>query len=97
VLVTAMPGVDRGNLRKALSGVHTAVGNLSGGGMGTACDRLGAYLEWANDAVRTLGNQISAADMDRLVLTKGHEVLEAVPEPWSGGAVCRGVDEENSW
>lgn len=74
MLVTPMPGVDRENLRNALRDVHTKVQNVRSGG-GSAADRVRGYLDWANEAVRRLRGQISAADVDRLVLTKRYELL----------------------
>jgi PIN domain len=59
-----------------LGDVHTAVSNLrSGGGPGTAQDRLARYLEWVTSTVQQLGGQVSAADLDRLVLTRGYDRL----------------------
>lgn len=43
--------------------------NLKGGGPGTAQGRLPGYLEWATTTVQRVGSQISAADLDQLVLT----------------------------
>ena len=46
MLITPRPGTDRRNLRTMLDRVHTAVGNLDGGGgNGNAQERVGAYLE----------------------------------------------------
>ena len=75
MLVTPRPGVDRRNLLDNLRSVSGAVSNLRGGGPQGAYKRLLAYLEWTSDAVRLLSNQISSADLDRLVLTKGYERL----------------------
>ena len=76
MLITPRPGTDRRNLRKTLSDVRTAVRNLwSGGGPGTAQDRVAGYLEWVTSAVQQLGAQISAADLDQLVLTRGYDRL----------------------
>jgi len=74
MLVTPRPGVDRTNLLETLRSVQTQVSNLRGGGR-DAFDRLLDYLNWASDAVATLGNRISSADLDRLVLTKRYEQL----------------------
>ena len=75
-LVTPRPGVNRDNLLKTLQSVHTDVYNLrGGGGAGTAHERLLAYLEWASAAVRMLGNQVSTADLDHLVLTGRYRLL----------------------
>jgi hypothetical protein len=76
MLVTPRPGTDRRNLRKMLGDVRTAVFNLwNGGGPGTAQDRLAGYLEWVTSTVRQLAGQVSAADLDRLVLTRGYDRL----------------------
>lgn len=76
MLVTPMPGVDRQHLAEVLDQVGRSVGNLRGGSAGqNAPDRVGAYLRWANDAVRSLRAQISPADVERLVLTRRYEHL----------------------
>jgi len=59
-----------------LGDVRTAVYNLwSGGGFRTAQDRLAGYLEWVTSTVQQLGGQVSAADLDRFVLTRGYDRL----------------------
>jgi len=76
MLITPLPGTSRAVIQSMLSEIHMAVGNLAGGGgNGDAQDRAAAYLEWVTDTVGKLGNQISAADLDRLVLTKGYDRL----------------------
>jgi hypothetical protein len=76
MLVTPRPGVDRKYLLDTLRSVQGNVASLRGAGSsGSAHKRLLAYLEWANLAVRMLGNQISSGDLDRLVLTRRHELL----------------------
>lgn len=79
MLITPRPGTNRRLLRELLGQVHLDVTNLAGGGgPGKAQDRVGVYLEWVTSAVQRLGNQISAADLDRLVLTPGYDRLLAV-------------------
>jgi hypothetical protein len=75
MLVNPLPGVNRRHLRDALRDVHTQVFNLRGGGVP---DRYFAYLRWANNSVRALGKQISAADVDRLILTRRYWVLQSL-------------------
>jgi hypothetical protein len=76
VLVTTLPGTAQENLRAALRDVRTQVSNLRTGGAGRSThERLLAYLDWANEAVRLLHSQVSAADVDRLVLTNRYELL----------------------
>jgi len=74
--VSPLPGVNRKHLRDALRDVHTEVFNLRGSG---ASGRYVAYLKWANNSARALANQISAADIDRLVLTRRYWVLQSLP------------------
>lgn len=73
--MTPRPGVSSGNLLSSLRSVRNAIFNLRGGGPQGAHKRLLAYLEWSSDTVRMLGNQIIDADLDRLVLTRRHELL----------------------
>jgi rRNA-processing protein FCF1 len=85
MLVTPRPGVNRDNLLKTLQSVHTDAFNLrGGGGPASAYKRLLAYLEWTSNAVRIIGNQISPADLTRLVLTKRYELLLAGAGTLSG-------------
>lgn len=77
VLVTCLPGTDRGSVRNTLNTQHTTVLNLRGGGAGSAYDRLLAYLDWANVAASTLSRLVSAVDVDRLVLTPRYHLLVA--------------------
>jgi hypothetical protein len=48
-----------------------------GGGPRGAGDRIRSYLEWVTNPVRHLTYQVSAADIDRLVLTPGYDRLLA--------------------
>lgn len=69
--------MNRKSLRDSLNAVYTDVGNLRGGGPHGSYNRLLAYLDWTSRAVRMLGNQISSADLEWLVLTKRYELLLA--------------------
>jgi hypothetical protein len=83
MLVTPRPGVNRDNLLNILRSVQGDVTNLrGGGGPQTAHKRLLGYLEWTSDAVRMLGNQISSADLERLVLTRRYELLLSGSATW---------------
>jgi hypothetical protein len=79
VLPSPRPGVSPDNLLKTLRDRCNEVGNLRGGGGPdkTAQDRIRRYLEWATATVRHLAYQISAADIDRLVLSPGYDRLLA--------------------
>lgn len=86
MLITPRPGTDRRSLRTMLDQAHTAVSNLAGGGGNAqnAQDRVAAYLEWVNNTARQLGNQLSATDFDRLVLTRGYDRLLATAGTMTG-------------
>jgi hypothetical protein len=75
MLVTPLPATDRRNLRDALRDAHSAVSNIWSGGSRGAQGWLAEYLEWATDTLTRLGSQISAADLERLVLTPGYARL----------------------
>lgn len=76
MLLTPRPGVNLDNLLQILDSTRTAASNLwSGGGPGTARERLLSYLEWAGTAARMLGYQISEADLRALVLNRRYELL----------------------
>jgi rRNA-processing protein FCF1 len=87
MLVTARPGINRDNLLKNLKSTCTEASNLRSGGPGGAFKRLLGYLEWASSTVSLLGNQISNADLERLVLTRRYELL------LSGVGAIGGVDD----
>lgn len=85
MLITPRPGVNRQSLLDTLREVHTAVFNLrGGGGPGSAQGRLAGYLEWATTTVQRLGNQISAADLDQLVLTRSYDRLFSIAGTMTG-------------
>jgi rRNA-processing protein FCF1 len=89
MLVTPRPGVDRTHLLDSLRSVQRSVATLRGaGGPADAHKRLLAYVEWTSFAVRMLGNQISDADLSRLVMTNRHEFL------LSGVGIMRGTEME---
>jgi hypothetical protein len=75
MLVTPLPGTSREHLQKTLRELHEALVILQNSGASSAEGRFAEYLEWAALAVRRLGRQISAADLDRLVLTPGYARL----------------------
>jgi hypothetical protein len=75
VLVNPRPGVDRRHLREALRRVQTEVRNVRDGDVD---DRPSAYIRWAHNSVKVLAKQISAADLDRLILTRRYWVLQSL-------------------
>ena len=89
MLPTPRPGIDRTHLLDSLRSVQGNVASLRGaGGPADAHKRLLAYVEWTNFAVRMLGNQVSSADLEWLVLTRRHELL------LSGIGTMRGTEME---
>jgi hypothetical protein len=75
MLITPRPGAHRENVLQALRSVHTEAANASSMGQLNAYGRLLKYLEWAASSARMLRNQVSAADLTTLVLTKRHDTL----------------------
>jgi hypothetical protein len=74
MLITLRPGADRNSVLKTLREVHQAVQDVYNAGHPPYI-RLLEYLRWANKAARLLRTQISTADLDALVLTRGHAAL----------------------
>lgn len=75
VLVTPRPGTDRRELRRILGDLHAAAKNARGGS--TPADRYSNYLVWVANAVGQLRGLVSAADLDRLVLTRRYWLLQS--------------------
>ncbi|MEW2553684.1 PIN domain-containing protein [Streptomyces zhihengii] len=75
MLITPRPGVDRKDIRKALSGVHTAATNLQGRRYDSAFQALLAYLEWVTESARMLRSRVSDRDLDRLLFTDRYRAL----------------------
>jgi len=67
-----MPGIARDTLLADLRDLHAQVRDARGGGSQPA---LYAYFDWIDEAVGVLQDQISAVDLDRLVLTRRYELL----------------------
>jgi hypothetical protein len=85
MLVNPRPGTSRDHLLKTLRDLHTAVYNLRGGaGPGPAQSRIASYLEWVTSAIQQLGNLISAADLDHLVVTRSYDRLLNVAATMTG-------------
>jgi PIN domain len=74
MLITPRPGVSLDNLIQSLGSVRTDASNRVSG-VRPAHKRLLAYLEWASEAARMLGYQISEADLASLVLNRRYELL----------------------
>jgi len=74
MLITPRPGADRNTVLKTLGEVHQTVEDVYNAGHPPYV-RLLEYLRWANKAARLLRAQISTADLDALVLTRGHAAL----------------------
>jgi uncharacterized protein YPO0396 len=67
--------VNGENLLQALRQVSADITQIDARSPQGAHKRLLSYLEWTSNAVQMLSNQISAADLDRLVLTRRYEQL----------------------
>lgn len=75
MLISPRPGVKREDLRSLLHLLSCEVSNIRGGRNATG--RQTAYLGWANLAVGRLRSQVSAADLDSLVLTRRYWLLQS--------------------
>ena len=75
-LVRLRPGVDRNQVLANLRDARNALYNIQGGDFHQ--QRL-AYQRWAHNAARMINNQISAEDIDRLILTRRYWLLQTLP------------------
>ena len=76
MLVSPLPGTHRESVLEALRYLHSKVSNLQAGPADGGSYRwLVSYLSWVTEAAQMLRSQITAADIDRLVLTKRYELL----------------------
>ena len=86
MLVTIYPGARRPDVLDTLRGIHAKIGDAANV-HGSAVARAVGYLDWANEAVRMLEHRVSAADIDRLVLTSGYERLLGATGTLTGGEI----------
>src|SRR4051812_24151685 len=77
VLITPLPGADRRNVREALRWVLTKTSNLASSAAKPS-ELCLEYLRWSADIASHLRGQISAPDIDRLILTRRHWSLQQV-------------------
>lgn len=75
MLVTLHPGANRRDVFEVLTRIRAEADNAMGPGNAGAAGRLTGYLEWAARSARMLHNRIKAADIDRLILTRGYDRL----------------------
>ena len=97
MVVTLHPGANRGDLLEVLTRIRAEAGNATGPGNAGAAGRLTGYLEWAARSARMLHNRIKAADIDRLILTRGYNrLLAAVGGPTGIQRVLKRPDKHGS-
>ncbi|WP_245173596.1 hypothetical protein [Streptomyces aureus] len=75
MLITPLPGADRGSIQHVLAQVRLTALALRGPAAGTGFSRLLKYLQWATSTADMLRSKISAKDIDRLVLTPRYQSL----------------------
>jgi len=75
MLVDPLPGVDRDRL---LAGLHKASTEITNA-RSSIGDPYTEYIQAANRAARTLAPLVTAAEVDRLVLTRRYWVLQSIP------------------
>ncbi len=83
MLVTLYPGANRDDVLRTLRDIQSAAQN-AGNVHGPAQARLAAYLDWATNSIRMLEHRISAAGIDRLVLTRSYDRLLAAAGSLTG-------------
>ena len=86
MLPTLYPGANRGDVLKTLREIASAAQDASNI-HGPAYTRVTAYLEWVTNSVRMLEHRVSAADVDRLVLTRGYERLVSAAGSLTGADI----------
>jgi hypothetical protein len=69
---------------KCFTRIRTEADNATGPGNAGAAGRLTGYLEWAARSAPMLHNRIKAADIDRLILTRGYDRLLAAAGSLTG-------------
>lgn len=95
VLVRPYPGANKTNVLNALQEIQSKAANTRtrppNGLMNT---RHHQYLTWANEAAQRLRNQISDADIERLIFTRRYWlVLSSPPEPHLVDMINMELDE----
>jgi hypothetical protein len=83
MLVSIYPGANRPGVLETLRGIHSTIGNAANV-RDSAVARATAYLGWANESERMLRHRVSAADIDRLVLTPGYQRILTATGTLSG-------------
>lgn len=83
MLVTPLPGADRGKVLDALRRAHRGAVNIrsAAGGEKENIFRYGLYMRWALAAVGVLRGQVVTADLEQLVLTRTFWALQAQGAP----------------
>lgn len=79
MLVEPLPGVSLEQLHRTLADVAMALANARNTA-GTALDRYNAYVRWVNVTATRLAVEVSAVDLDRLILTQRAWLLQSMPD-----------------
>ena len=90
MLVTLYPSANRDDVLRTLREIESAAHNAhnhSGFHGSAAYSHLTSYLEWATNSVRMLEHRVSAADIDRLVCTRGYERLVSAAGSLTGADI----------
>jgi hypothetical protein len=77
MLVTPLPGAERARVVESIRDVATGAINLRGS---STNDAYRDYIRWANDSALKLSRLVSAADVDRLVLTRRYWALQSATQ-----------------
>src|SRR4051794_7876781 len=95
MVVQLTVGADMETVLEVLREVGSDAYNARGAG-GTPAARVDAYLKWANRAALRLRNQVTPAEIDRLVLTPVYFAVVALtrePTAHIGELVDRELDD----
>jgi hypothetical protein len=93
--VTPYPGVHYDEVLKVLKEAHTSVINIRGKShdIGKLVDN---YLNWVDENVRMMRYRLSAADIDRLFLTRRYWAIQSSPGGGSAGVVGTEIDDREA-
>ena len=78
-VITALPGVDLPDLRRALNEVHIRLQNARST-IGPGVDVYNAYIRWVNEAAEHLARLVPSRTLEHLVLTTRYWSLQNHPD-----------------
>ena len=95
MVISLLPGVPAANAVEALRAEVTAAANMRTSG-GSGFDRFNAYNEWAQEALGRLGSVLRPSEVDRLIATPRHWLLQGLDPSTRANTLGSLVDLEAS-